>query len=90
MDIPNLRRGQPRQLNSGSGYLARIEDLGQSDFEVDCPACHHVAPLTPEALLKLGLSPRAKGLELKKRRQSPRGTKPKAFTLRLSHSSREQ
>ena len=37
---------------------ARIEDLGQGDFvKVDCAACHHVALLTPEALLKGGLSP---------------------------------
>jgi len=39
-------------------YLARIEDLGRGDFvKIDCAACHHVALLTPEALLKLGLSP---------------------------------
>jgi hypothetical protein len=31
---------------------------------VDCAACHHVALLTPEALLKLGLSPQIKGLDL--------------------------
>jgi hypothetical protein len=45
-------------------YLARIEDLGQSDFvKVDCAACHHVALLTPAFLLKLGLSPLAKVLD---------------------------
>jgi hypothetical protein len=39
-------------------YAARIEDLGQSDFvKVDCAACHHVALLTPEFLLRLGLAP---------------------------------
>jgi hypothetical protein len=72
-------------------YRARIEDLGRGDLvKIDCAACHHVALLTPEALLKLGLSPRAKRLKLKKRRQSPRGTKPKAFALRLSQSNRGQ
>jgi hypothetical protein len=40
-------------------YLARIEDLGRGDLvKVDCAACHHVALLTPEFLLRLGLSPR--------------------------------
>jgi ribosomal protein S27E len=49
-------------------YVARIEDLGQSDFvKVDCAACHHVALLTPVFLLKLGLSPHAKVLDLKQR-----------------------
>ena len=39
-------------------YLARIEDLGRGDLvKVDCAACHHVALLTPEFLLRLGLSP---------------------------------
>jgi hypothetical protein len=45
-----------------------IEDLGLGDFvEVDCAACHHVALLTPEALLRLGLSPAVKVLDLKGR-----------------------
>jgi len=36
-----------------------IEDLGQDDFvKADCATYHHVALLTPVALLKLGLSPR--------------------------------
>jgi hypothetical protein len=34
-------------------YAARIENLGLGDFvKVDCAACHHVALLTPEALLR--------------------------------------
>ena len=38
-------------------YAARIEDLGPGDFvKVDCAACHHVALLPPEALLRVGLS----------------------------------
>jgi hypothetical protein len=46
--------------------LARIEDLGRGDLvQINCAACHHVALLTPAALLKLGLSPAAKVLELK-------------------------
>ena len=49
-------------------YAARIEDLGRGDFvKVDCAACHHVALLTPEALLRLGLSAGAKVLNLKLR-----------------------
>jgi hypothetical protein len=44
-------------------YAARIEDLGPGDFvKVDCAACHHVALLTPEALLRIGLGPAAKVL----------------------------
>jgi hypothetical protein len=49
-------------------YAARIEDLGQGDFvKVDCAACQHVALLAPEFLLRLGLSPQAKVLDLKER-----------------------
>jgi len=35
--------------------------------KVDCAACQHVALLTPEFLLRLGLSPSAKVLDLKGR-----------------------
>jgi hypothetical protein len=36
------------------------------DFaKLDCAACRHVAILTPEALLKVGLSPAAKVLDLR-------------------------
>jgi hypothetical protein len=39
-------------------YLARFEDLGRGDLvQVDCAACHHVAPPPPDFLLRLGLSP---------------------------------
>jgi hypothetical protein len=39
-------------------YVARIEYLGPGDFvKIDCAACHHVAPLTPEALLQVGPQP---------------------------------
>jgi hypothetical protein len=49
-------------------YAARIEDLGPCDLvKVDCAACHHVALLTPEALLRASLSPAAKVLDLKGR-----------------------
>jgi hypothetical protein len=49
-------------------YLARVEDLGRGDLvQVDCAACHHVALLTPDFLLRLGLSPGAKVLDLKGR-----------------------
>ena len=49
-------------------YAARIEDLGRGDLvKVDCAACHHVALLAAEALLKAGLTPTAKVLDLKGR-----------------------
>jgi hypothetical protein len=49
-------------------YLARIKDLGRSDpVKVTCAARHHVAVLTPDFLLRLGLDPRAKVLDLKDR-----------------------
>jgi hypothetical protein len=35
--------------------------------KVDCTACHHVALLTPEFLLRLGLCPQAKVLDFKER-----------------------
>jgi hypothetical protein len=38
-------------------YAARIEDLGRGEFvKVDCAACHHIALLTPEFLMQLGLA----------------------------------
>jgi len=49
-------------------YLARIEDLERGDLvQVDCAACHHIALLRPDSLLRLGLSPQAKVLDLKGR-----------------------
>jgi hypothetical protein len=36
-------------------------------LKVYCAACHHVALLTPEALLRAGLSPSAEVLDLKGR-----------------------
>ena len=55
----------PALLNSAN--RARIEDFGRGDLvQVDCAACHHVALLTPDFLLRLGLSPQAKVLDLKR------------------------
>lgn len=49
-------------------HLARIEDLGRSDFaKVDCAGCHHVALLNPEFLCRIGPSPQTKVLDLKGR-----------------------
>jgi hypothetical protein len=49
----------PALLNSAN--RARIEDFGRGGLvQVDCAACHHVALLTPDFLLRLGLSPRPK------------------------------
>ncbi len=49
-------------------YATRIEDFRRGDFvKVDCTVCHHVALLAPEALLRVGLSPGAKVLDLKGR-----------------------
>ena len=42
--------------------------IGRGDLvKADCAACHQVALLTPEALLRVGLSPAAKLLDLKGR-----------------------
>jgi len=50
---------------SATAYAARIEDLGPGDLvKVDCAACHHVALLPPGALLRVGLLPAAKVLDL--------------------------
>jgi hypothetical protein len=38
--------------------------IAVDEFRVDCAVCHQVALLTPEALLKLGLSPAGKVLDL--------------------------
>lgn len=60
--------GTPRGAGMLSLYAARIEDLGAGDFmKVDCAAGQHVALLTPEALLRAGLSPAANVLDLKGR-----------------------
>jgi len=49
-------------------YLARIEDLRPGDFvKIDCAGCSHTALLAPAVLNQLGLSPRDKVLDLKKR-----------------------
>jgi hypothetical protein len=49
-------------------YAARIEDLGPGDFvKVDCAACSHTALLAPAFLLRLGLGPRDRVLDLKDR-----------------------
>jgi ribosomal protein S27E len=49
-------------------YRARIGDLGRGDLvKVECAACHHIALLTPDSLLRLGLKPQAKVLDLKSR-----------------------
>ena len=60
-----LRTFQERRPECCPSTWARIEDLGRGDLlRVDCAACHHVALLTPESLLRLGLSPQAKMLDL--------------------------
>jgi hypothetical protein len=41
--------------------------MGGRTLKVYCAACHHVALLTPEALLRAGLSAAAKVLDLKGR-----------------------
>jgi hypothetical protein len=48
-------------------YAARIEDLGPVDFMViECVACPNVGLLSGAYLLKLGLPPYSKLLELKR------------------------
>ena len=42
-------------------YIPQIAALAWGDFvNVDCAACHHIALLTPEPLLRVGLSPAAR------------------------------
>jgi hypothetical protein len=66
-----LEHTRNKGLANGPPLAARIEDLRQGDFvKVDCAACHHVALLAPEFLLRLGLSPQAKVLDLKERMRS--------------------
>src|SRR3954471_17577361 len=49
-------------------YIPQIAALAWgTSSKVDCAACHHVALLTPEALLRAGLSPAAKVLDLEGR-----------------------
>jgi hypothetical protein len=49
-------------------YAARIEDLERGDLlKVDCSACHHVALITPEVLIRAGLNPVVRVLDLKER-----------------------
>jgi hypothetical protein len=65
-------------------YLGRIEDLRRSDFvKVDCPACHHVALLTSEALLKLGLSLGPRGSSSRSGDRAPEA--PSRQLLRSGH-----
>jgi hypothetical protein len=45
--------------------------MGGRTLKVYCAACHHVALLTPEELLRAGLSPAAKVLDLKGRLRYP-------------------
>ena len=56
------RRGNATSLR-GADNGSRAGDF----VKVDCAACHHVALLTPEVLLRGGLSPGAKVLDLKGR-----------------------
>ena len=49
-------------------YAAKIEDLGPGDrVKVDCAACSHTALLTPASLVRLGLEPCVRVLDLKDR-----------------------
>jgi len=69
-------------------YAARIEDLGLGDFvKIDCAACHHVALLTPEALLRVGLSPAAEVLDLKGRLRC-RGWREEGASGGFGHAAR--
>jgi hypothetical protein len=47
-------------------YVARIEDLERGDLvKTNCTPCYHVARLSPEVLMRAGLNPGAKVLDLK-------------------------
>jgi hypothetical protein len=73
-------------------YAARIEKSRAGYLvKVDCAACHHIALLTPEFLLRFGLSPRtscagpsaARQVNLNKRTQ-PR--EPERAYLAIRHA----
>jgi hypothetical protein len=54
-------------------YLSRTEDLGHGDLvKVDCAACHHVALLTLEFLLRLETQPSDQGARPQGARPVPR------------------
>ena len=67
-------------------YAVQIEDLRRSDLvKVDCSACSHVALLTPGALLRGGLNPTVKVLDLKDRlrcRGCGRGGRSGGFAIK--------
>jgi hypothetical protein len=76
LTTPSLRAFLEHSRNRGAAtlplYAARIEDLGQGDLvKVDCAACDHVALLTRASLLRIGVSPRAKVLDLQRRVRVP-------------------
>jgi hypothetical protein len=51
-------------INASSAAGAEVRRVFEANF--DRRACHHVALLTPDFLLRLGLSPQAKVLDLKR------------------------
>jgi hypothetical protein len=59
--------GQHRCLGGHGRHIGRGDPV-----KADCTACHQVALLTPEALLRGGLSPEAKVLDLKRASPVPR------------------
>jgi hypothetical protein len=62
--VSSRHQRTPRTAIPFSANLARVEHFGQGDFvKIDCADCHPVALVTPEALLKLGLSPAVKVLD---------------------------
>jgi hypothetical protein len=88
-------------------YAARIEDLGSGDFvKIDCAACcrrllrssaelrcSHTALLIPAFLVRLGLEPRQRVLDLKELLRSPdcpveRGEGPESAHMCHPTSSR--
>jgi hypothetical protein len=72
-------------------YAARIEDLGRGDVvTVDCAACHHVAWLTPEALLRARLSPAAKVLHLKARPRWQEEAQKQSYERRRRQKAAEE
>src|SRR5262252_8778467 len=61
---PTAGRGQSRVTRCPL-FRGKVRSCSGDFAKLDCAACRHVAILTPEALLKVGLSPAAKVLDLR-------------------------
>jgi hypothetical protein len=62
--LPTEWPNSPSGANALDAHKARIEHFRRDDVvKVDCAACHHVALLTPDFLMRLGLNPRSQSVQ---------------------------